>query len=412
MSRNPLIGSEYTVGRGPLGPDSGEQAGNARSATPHKQGTRPRILFLSNYAPGHVISDRARYFAEALNPFADARLEYRDRGRLETMRRNLAVIREYGPSLVYTLDGLATEMAALLAHRMYGTPYIVDCADTRWDHLKVAGASETKARLFDRVDRSILGNAALVACRGVIQRIVFQSRYYNSRVVHLSEGADLSRWVPKAGTDLRRKYGLEGTLVVGVIGSIVWSEQFQWAYGREIVEALRILRDKPVTGVILPSLTSDPESLRRLEMLARDYGVEARLRIIPDIPRAQVPDYLAAMDVCVSTQLPTLIGEMRTTAKIPDYLACGKFVLATRVGDARFYLPEEMLLDYEDADQYYRDFASRVEHICDNPHLLDLGKKGLEVARTHFDYRRIAEEAAEIIRQVLVGNRAGALSPA
>jgi glycosyltransferase involved in cell wall biosynthesis len=360
---------------------------------------KPRVLFLSNYPPGHVISDRARFFASSLEAHIDAKIEYRFGNRRQAFRSFLRTALTFRPSLIYTLDGLAAELTAFIVHLLRGTPYIIDCASTLMDGFRISGRSFFYWKAADAIDRIIMGNASAVVTRGLIQKIVFESRYYNPRIEHLSEGVDIERWIPKDGHALRQHYGLEDCLVIGVIGSIAWSEQFQWAYGREVIEVLRILRDHSICGVILPSITSDDRTLNRLENMAKEYGVDNKLRIIRNVPREKVPDYLAMMDVCISTQLPNIIGEMRTTAKLPEYLACGKFILATRVGDARFYLPEEMLIDY-DGDYYYR-LAHRILKICTDRSLLMMGSKGVEIARKYFNYREIAAKAANLIQQIL-----------
>jgi len=132
-----------------------------------------------------------------------------------------------------------------------------------------------------------------------------------------------------------------------------------------------------VIGVILPSLTSDASALEKLEKLADRYGMSKTLRIIRDIPRESVPDYLAMMDVCLSTQLRSLSGEMRTTAKLPDYLACGKFVISTTIGDARYYPPSEMVIDH--TEDYYQQLTCRFGNVCDDRSVLKMGEQGVEI---------------------------------
>lgn len=359
----------------------------------------PRVLFLSNYPPGYVISARARHFADALAGQAETRIEHRLPTRGSTIRHFAAVAREYRPHLIYTLDGLSGELVAFCARRVAGIPYIVDRANTLEDYLRETGRPYAFWRPVAAIERLILGYASAVVCRGINQTLAFRARYYNRKIVHLSEGTDLRRWVPRDGSTLRRRYGLEDSLVIGTIGTAKWSDVYGHYYGRETVEVLRLLPDKPVAGVILPSFTSDASALERLQELAEQYGVSHRLRIIRDVPRESVPDYLAVIDVCISTQLRSLSGEMRTTAKLPDYLACGKFVLSTTIGDARFYLPQEMLID--DTDDYYQQLARRIAAICENRSILKMGVQGVETARRYFDYEAIALQACVLIMEVL-----------
>lgn len=359
----------------------------------------PRVLFLSNYPPGYVISARARHFADALSGQAETRIEYRLPTRRSTIRHIVAAVRDYRPHLIYTLDGLSGETVAFCARLVAGIPYIIDRANTLEDHLRESARPYAYWRSAAVLESLILGNAKAVVCRGINQTLAFRARYYNRRIVHLSEGTDLRRWVPKDGSTLRRRYALEDSLVIGTIGTAQWSEVYGHYFGRETVEVLRLMPDTPVDGVILPSLTSDPAALERLQELAEQYGVSHRLRIIRNVPRESVPDYLAVFDVCISTQLRSLSGEMRTTAKLPDYLACGKFVLSTTIGDARFYLPQEMLIEH--TDDYYQQLARRIAAICENRSILKMGVQGVETARRYFDYEAIALQASALIMEVL-----------
>jgi hypothetical protein len=58
------------------------------------------------------------------------------------------------------------------------------------------------------------------------------------------------------------------------------------------------------------------------------------------------------MDICLSTQTNDVVGWVRTTGKLPLYLAAGRYVLASRVGEAARVLPEEMLVDGMDPSQW------------------------------------------------------------
>ena len=72
----------------------------------------------------------------------------------------------------------------------------------------------------------------------------------------------------------------------------------------------------------------------------------------------RLPDYLAALDVCLSTQTNDLAGQARTTGKLPLYLAAGRYILASRVGEAALVLPDDMLLDYHGVVD--RDYPARL----------------------------------------------------
>ena len=57
--------------------------------------------------------------------------------------------------------------------------------------------------------------------------------------------------------DLRRQHDLGQVLTVGLVGSSVWSERQQTCYGWDLVEVIRLLKDRPVAGVLIGGGTGD-----------------------------------------------------------------------------------------------------------------------------------------------------------
>src|SRR5262249_19682298 len=144
-------------------------------------------------------------------------------------------------------------------------------------------------------------------------------------------------------TDLRHTYGLGEMITIGLVGSITWSPNLRMCYGTELLEAICLLRDLPVKGVVI----GDGSGLAILKSQARERGIEDRILFLGRIPYNDLPKYLNLIDICLSTQTNDTVGQVRTTGKLPLYLASGRFVLASRVGEAALVLPDSMLVDYE-----------------------------------------------------------------
>src|SRR5262249_43404695 len=135
---------------------------------------------------------------------------------------------------------------------------------------------------------------------------------------------------------------LADTLVIGLVGSSVWVPARQTCYGWELVELVRLLRGKlsrPVRGVLI----GDGSGVDVVRRRCKQYGLEDVIEFAGRVPYAELPARLQAFDICLSTQTNDVIGHVRTTGKLPLYLAAGRFVLASRVGEAARILPEEML---------------------------------------------------------------------
>jgi hypothetical protein len=99
------------------------------------------------------------------------------------------------------------------------------------------------------------------------------------------------------------------------------------------------------------------------------------------------------MDIALSTQTNNLPGQVRTTGKLPEYMAADRFIIASRVGEAAFLLPELMLLDYYgNLDQNYPvRLADRVGLLHNRPELMKEGLLLSRIARRECNYDLLSE---------------------
>jgi glycosyltransferase involved in cell wall biosynthesis len=208
-------------------------------------------------------------------------------------------------------------------------------------------------------------------------------------VVFVPDGVDLEATQPSDVTALRAEMGLEGNLVIGLVGTMAWSDRHQMGYGWDVIEALGLLGEAKVRALLI----GDGNGRAILERRAEQLEVRDRVVFTGALPYRDLPRYLSAIDVCVSTQSNDLVGMVRTTGKLPLYLACGKYVIATDVGEASRVLPGVgTLLPYEGVrdDRHPARLAECVQGLLENPQHLDVSRKARSVAREHFDYARLA----------------------
>ena len=71
-----------------------------------------------------------------------------------------------------------------------------------------------------------------------------------------------------------------------------------------------------------------------LKALCKLYEIEDRILFLDHIPYDELPQYLNLLDICLSTQTNNLVGQVRTTGKLPLYLATRPYILASDVGEA------------------------------------------------------------------------------
>jgi len=240
-------------------------------------------------------------------------------------------------------------------------------------------------------------------------RIVVRSSYHQELLarqgilaVAIPDGVDTRQFFPQPGHDLRRQYNLEGFTIIGLLGTLTWNRRWQICYGWELIEVVDQLRNWPVKGLII----GDGSGFAELKAQCAARALEDRILFLGRIPYERLSRFLNLMDICLSTQTNDIAGQVRTTGKLPLYLACGRFVLASEVGEAARVLPPEMLVPYsatKDKD-YPKRLASRVRFLLEHPECLEERNTSVQIARTHFDYDVLAVKLQETIHEVLAGD--------
>lgn len=359
-----------------------------------------KICVLVNDTSYGVMGLRARQLTTPLSTDHDIDILYREAGKLTELRRFSQFIQENRPDLLYIMNvGYAGGGAALLAKYRFNMPYILDHGDPSYDLLRSSGRPMWESWLVRGAEWAMLRSADAIVARGAT--LAESIRQKRPKGIHfLPDGVDLTRFKPLNADNLREQNGLSDVLTLGIVGSIVWSDRYQMCYGWDIIEAVARLKDFPVKGVIV----GDGTGIVHLKKRAEQYGIQDRICFTGRVSHDEVPSYINMIDVCISTQTNDAVGHARTTAKLPEYLACGRFIIATDVGGAREVVHENgFLLPYQgvyDPDHPAR-LAERIEWLLQNPDTLSQGMKGVTIARHQFDYNALAQQLSHIIDQVV-----------
>jgi glycosyltransferase involved in cell wall biosynthesis len=372
--------------------------------------TIPRVMMLVNGAPGSAMAVRAESLAERLPAALRPALAYRRGRRLRAAGRLAMSLAARRPRAVYVVDLAFAGVAAALGYRLLtGATVVIDTGDDVAAIARALGRGRSGQWLSEQLERTALRHADAVVVRGSGHRPVVCA-HGARRVLLLPDGVATEQFAaarqPGEEADpetpagaIRRRHGLDGHLVVGMLGSMIWNERNAACYGAEVVEAIALLRDRPVKALLI----GDGDGAERLRQRVRELGIEDRVVFAGRQPYDRLPDYLAAIDVAVSTQSNDAVGRVRTTGKLPLYLAAGRFVLASRVGEAARVLPPEMLVDYHGAHDaaYPARLAARVASLLDDPSPLALAADGPRIARETFDYDVLAARLASLLEDLI-----------
>src|SRR5207253_6361940 len=108
------------------------------------------------------------------------------------------------------------------------------------------------------------------------------------------------------------------------------------------------------------------------------------------------------IDICLSTQTNDIVGQVRTTGKLPLYLASGRYILASNVGEAALVLDNEMLVPYNGVkdESYPLKLAERINQLVERKGSFRPSEKNIALAREQFDYSVLSKRIAAVIESL------------
>lgn len=221
--------------------------------------------------------------------------------------------RERPELIVMEGTGLAGGSALIALSLLRRVPYVVSTGDAVAPFL--AGRS------------ALLGPPA-----GLYERVLYRrsagvigwTPYIVGRAMTLGARRSMyaANWAPNTaerseGLEVRRSLGiLPEDIVFGIVGSIDWNERRRYCYGYELVKAVCRQHRDDVKVVVI----GGGSGLSHLRELAGDRLGHTVLLPGP-VPRDRVQAYLQAFDVGSLPQTVDLVGALRYTTKLSEYLA-------------------------------------------------------------------------------------------
>lgn len=357
---------------------------------------KPRLAFVVNGGPQSAMAERATAFATRLTEDFETQIVLRLGGKLGAAGRMLRELRGFAPDLCYVLDLASSGLVAAGLYKLAtGVRFVVDTGDDVVALGKVIGRGPIAMTATRAMECYAMRTAAAVVVRGSFHRELLGRRGVKAEFV--PDGVEVDQFAPKS--TLPRDSSKP--LVIGLVGNSVWIPSRQTCYGSELVELVRLAKGKlsrPIRGVLI----GDGSGIEPLRQRCAANGIDDSIDFVGRIPYDDLPDWLRKFDICLSTQTNDVIGNVRTTGKLPLYLAAGRFVLASRVGEAARVLPPEMLVDFAGAvdPDYPRRLVERIDQLLKTGTDFSHRPECVEMAREHFEYDRLAARLRDYLLRI------------
>jgi glycosyltransferase involved in cell wall biosynthesis len=202
-------------------------------------------------------------------------------------------------------------------------------------------------------------------------------------------GADPEFFCPRDVSALRAKLGLADRFVIGYVGRIVAE--------KGITDLLHALAALPQRCVL--ALLGSGDFRPKVEQLAAQLRVAARLVWLPQVSSLEVPDYMNALDVLVLPSRTTRRWKEQFGRVLIEAMACETPVVGSDSGEIPHVIGDAGLV-FPEGD--VAALARHLQSLCDSPELASqLGAKGRMRVVERFTHRRIAEQTLELYREAL-----------
>jgi len=303
------------------------------------------------------------------------------------------------PDTIYMTDiGLPSLIASSLMklHPFRKAQIIVDTGDLIYLSLKKSySPNRVFLGLVKIIEQASFNISDKIIVRGSHFKEYLENRGYKN-VHFIPDGIDANFSKPMNVKNLRKRLGLEKYLTIGVMGTLDYSKKLDLCYGWELVEALKYLKNLPVKGIII----GDGIGRKILEDKAKAYGVFDKLIFLGRLPYSKIPRYLNLMDICLLTVPNHILSRIRTTGKLPEYLACGRFIIASDVGEAKNVIKNNgILIRYYGIKDfnYVKKLVKEIKRILRNKGILNSGKLGIDIAKRKYEYKLLSSRLKTIL---------------
>lgn len=293
--------------------------------------------------------------------------------------RNLRFAGKLQPDLIYERHAFFLFSTALLA-RIRGIPLVVEVNELAGDER--VRATPWLLPLAVLADRITFKTARV---------IVVVSPHLKRRIAALGIAPDKILVLPNAvsaesldhpadGAAVREKLGLQDAIIIGFVGWFV-----EWHRLDLLLEQVATLAsDEPRVRLML---IGDGALKETLVEQAAHLGIGERAIFTGAVPHAQVPDYIAAMDICVVPHS----NAYRSPIKLFEFMARGRAVIAPRTEPVASVITDGengLLFDPEQPDE----LGARLKRLAvDAPLRERLGTRAREDVRSRHTWKRNAK---------------------
>jgi len=170
----------------------------------------------------------------------------------------------------------------------------------------------------------------------------------------------------------------------------------------ELIHAFSIVNIKyPKVKLKIIGSSRTEKDIIILKKLVQQLSLNESVLFTGSLSREEIPKHLCNSKVLVLSRPNNKQAEAGFPTKLGEYLATGKPVVATSVGEIPYYLTDRISA-FIAKPSNYMDFGNKIIEVLDDYEFaLKVGQAGREVALQHFDYRIQGKILSHFIKTIL-----------
>ena len=179
---------------------------------------------------------------------------------------------------------------------------------------------------------------------------------------------------------------------------LVWLRAFHEIYNPTLIpKVLSILINKQYKGLEILMVGPDKgdKSLQKMVLLSEQLKVDQSIKIVPGVPKDQVPLYLNWGDIFINTA-----NVDNTPVSVIEAMACGLCIVSTNVGGIPYLLEHEvdsLLVPPDDP----KAMAAAVQRVINEPELASRLSNNARKKAEQFDWSVILPQWEKVFEEMI-----------
>lgn len=155
----------------------------------------------------------------------------------------------------------------------------------------------------------------------------------------------------------------------------------------------------------LTSKTAPPALLEQINLIISENNLETNITFLGELSEESLLTYQANCSMVVLNKIESDQNKYNFATKLGEYMALGKPIITTKVGEVKNYLKDNISCIYIDPSSPEEISEAIIRLLDDSEFAKRIGEAGREIAKNEFDYKIHSEKISNFFLALITLNR-------